>query len=128
KSMKSVKADIEKGETKVSETIKEIGQFEVTDISNEQEDKQKKNIMTQLGTEIFSKSKKTKKKPLKLKEEEIGQEGKELEEKTKEKIKIKALGIPVEQEEASEPDIITQLETEIVSKKKITKKKSLKPK
>src|SRR5699024_6827786 len=94
----------------------------------EQEEQTEPDIVTPLETETVSKTKKIKKKSLKPKDDQIGQDEQESSEVTKETIEFEATEVPVEQEEQTEPDIVTPLETETVSKTKKIKKKSLKSK
>src|SRR5699024_464398 len=122
--------DSELGED-VSESIdqtQESVELEASEIPPIPDEDQPTELPTPIETEVVSKTKKIKKRVIKPKDCELGEDVSESIDQTHESIELETSEVPLTPVEDQPTELRTPIETEVVSKSKKIKKRLIKPK
>src|SRR5699024_11155535 len=103
-------------------------ELEAGEIPPTPDEDQPTELPTPIETEVVSKTKKIKKRDIKHKDSELGEDVSESVDQTQESIELEAGQIPPTPDEDQPAELPTPIETEVVSKTKKIKKRLIKPK
>src|SRR5699024_4725140 len=111
-----------------TDQTQEAAELEASEIPPIHDEHPTTELPTPIETEVVSKSKKIKKRVIKPKDSELGEDVSESIDQTQESIELEAGEIPSTPVEDQPAELPTPIETEVVSKIKKIKKRVIKPK